>query len=485
MTRSPAESVASPHDRGWTALRRRYAGRRVLVLGGGRSGVAAALLLVRVGARVTVSDVRGRPEFADLERAKVPVRIGPQGPELLAGAEVVVKSPGLPPEHPAVRAARERGIPVVSEVGLSLPFLPHPRVAVTGSNGKTTVVLWTRHILAAAGLEVAAAGNVGVPLSGLVGELSPRARLIVELSSFQLEDMRLAGEAFRAEVAVLTNLYPHHVDYHGSPAAYARAKAHLFSAQGPGDVAVVRDAPETLALLEGHRGRRLLVGFRRPDSPWAAFVRADGEPYLALAFGAAVHPLLPVRALPLPGEHNAENALFAAAAAYLLGAGTDAVVEGLRTFPGVPHRLEYVGDFSGVHVYNDSKATNPEAAAVALAALAGRPTVLLAGGLERGESLSPLAPYFAGRAGNLRALVAYGEMGPRLAQAAREAGLGSVHLVRTLAEAVGRARELVRPGDVLLLSPAAASWDQYPNFEARGEEFRRLVREEFAAPSGP
>jgi len=483
MTRFPMGSITSPHDRGWSALRRRYAGRRVLVLGGGRSGVAAALLLARAGARVALSDVRERPEFAELERAKVSVRIGPQGAELLEGAEVVVKSPGLPPEHPAVRAARERGLPVVSEVGLSLPLLPHPRVAVTGSNGKTTVVLWTRHILAVAGWEAVAAGNVGVPLSGVAGELSPRARLVAELSSFQLEDMRLANEAFRAEVAVLTNLYPHHVDYHGSLAAYAQAKAHLFAAQGPGDVAVVRDALETLALLEGHRGRRLLVGLRRPDAPWAAFIREDGEPRLALAFGAAVFSLLPVRALPLPGRHNAENALFAAAAAHLLGASVDALVEGLRTFSGVPHRLEYVGEFSGVHVYNDSKATNPEAAATALAALAGRPTVLLAGGLERGESLSPLAPYFAGREGDLRALVACGEMGPRLAQAAREAGLGSVHLVRTLAEAVGRALELVRPGDVLLLSPAAASWDQYPDFEARGEEFRRLVREAFAASS--
>jgi len=463
MTRFSTEPVDPRYNRGWSDLRRRYAGRRVLVLGGGKSGDAAAFLLARVGARVALSDVRNRPEFAELERAGVSVRIGPQDPEVLEGAEVVVKSPGLPPEHPAVRAARERGIPVISEVGVSLPLLPHPRAAVTGSNGKTTVVLWTRHILAVAGFEAVAAGNVGVPLADVAGELSPQARLVVELSSFQLEDMRLADEAFRAEVAVLTNLYPHHVDYHGSLAAYAQAKAHLFASQGPGDVAVVRDAPEALALLEGHRGRRLLVGLRRPDAPWSAFVHAGETPHLALAFGAAVYPLLPVRALPLPGRHNVENALFAAAAAYLLGSGVDALVEGLRTFPGVSHRLEYVGEFSGVHVYNDSKATNPEATAMALAALAGRSVVLLAGGLERGESLAPLAPYFTGQ----------------------EGGGAFVHLAHTLAEAVGRARELVRSGDVLLLSPAAASWDQFPDFEARGEEFRRLVREAFAAPSGP
>lgn len=397
----------------------------VLVVGLARSGLAAARLLVAEGRRVVAVD-SGRP---DVEApGGVEVHLGTDGLAQLDGAELVVKSPGVPREAPVIAEARRRGVEVIGELELAWRRLGREVVAVTGTNGKTTTVELLGHLHRVAGVPVAVAGNVGTALSEVVGTLPSGGVAVVECSSFQLEDTA----AFHPQTAVLLNVEPDHLDRHGTFEDYRDAKLRLFANQGPDDVAV---APPDL--LPGWvRARRVAPAVLRPEE------------------------------VRLRGAHNLANAGAAAAAALARGLDPEAVAEGLRTFGGVPHRLEEVAVRDGVTYVNDSKATNVASTLVALAAFAGERVHLLLGGQGKGQSFAPLRDGAAGCA----SVQLFGEDGPRIAA---DLGLGALHA--GMAEAVAAAREAARAGDVVLLSPACASFDEFRDFEARGEEFRRLA----------
>jgi len=386
--------------------------KRAVVLGTARSGQAAAALLERHDVEVVLA---GHDLGNDGDLA------------LLEGADVLVKSPGVPRDNPLVAGAT---IPIWSEVELGYRLLPNPILGVTGTNGKTTTTEWLGAMFRKAGRAVAVAGNVGNALTGV--QAPADTWIVCELSSFQLEDIH----AFRPRVAVLVNLEPDHLDRHGTFEAYRDAKLRIFENQLAGDMAVV---PRGFGPIPGAAAR---VEFSADD---------------------------PLPAEPeLPGRHNRENASAATAAARAAGIGDDAIAEALRDFPGVEHRLELVADIGGVRFVNDSKATNTAAARRALAAY-DVPLHVILGGSRKGESFDELAGEIHGRA------YLIGETADEIAAALDRAGVG-YDRCGELGHAVATAAEAAVPGEVVLLSPACASYDQFRDFEHRGEEFRRLVQ---------
>jgi UDP-N-acetylmuramoylalanine--D-glutamate ligase len=398
-----------------------------LVVGLARSG-AAALRALRA---------RG------FEAVGVDRRQGQDGLAELEGAAVVVKSPGVPQEAPVIAEARRRGLTVMGELELAWRLLPNDFVAITGTNGKTTTAELLGHIL---GERAVVAGNVGVPLSGL--DVDPGVLVVAEASSFQLEDTI----AFAPEVAALINLTADHLDRHGTFEAYRAAKLQAFARQRPDQAAVLPDG-----FAAPGEARRLRFG----GAPTADLRLHDG------ALWWHGERLLGVDELRLRGAHNVQNAMVAAAAALALGADPR---EGLRTFAGVPHRLEEVAARDGVLYVNDSKATNVESTIVALRSFPSGVRLIL-GGRGKGQDFTPLRALVAERCSSVHLV---GEDAVRIADALRTCGVPSFD-DGDLERAVDHARRLARPGDVVLLSPACASYDQYPDFEARGEHFRRIV----------
>jgi UDP-N-acetylmuramoylalanine--D-glutamate ligase len=367
----------------------------------------------------------------------VEVHLDAPGDALAARAGTLIKSPGVPQNAPLVQAARARGIPVLGELELAWRLLANEFVAVTGTNGKTTTTEWIGHIYREAGLPVAVAGNVGTAVSSLIGRVDDDATIVCEASSFQLEDT----EAFSPEAAVLLNIEPDHLDRHGSFDAYVAAKLRIFANQDSADIAVV---PPGFALTSG--ARAIFYG----EGPEADL---GGE-------------------IKLPGEHNLENGMAAAAVCLARGIARDAVAAGLRTFRGVEHRLEHVTVIEGVEWVNDSKATNVASTIVALRSYPGG-VHLIAGGRGKEQDFRPLGPVVAERCA---AVYLLGEAAAELHAALAEAGV-RLHDVGDLSSAVAAARSAARQGETVLLSPACASFDQYRDFEARGDHFRELVRE--------
>jgi UDP-N-acetylmuramoylalanine--D-glutamate ligase len=447
----PAKEVRPPLSRG-----------PFLVVGLARSGQAAAHLLAARGERVRAVD-SGHPEGAErLSRYGVEVVLDTDGLAQLEGTHTVVKSPGVPREVAVIAAALERGIEVTGELELAWRALPNRFLAVTGTNGKTTTVELLGHIFRGAGEPVAVAGNVGVPLAGLVGEIEPDATVVAEVSSFQLEDTSL----FSPEGAIFLNLAPDHLDRHGDLPAYREAKLRVFANQGNDDVAVWNgDDPELAGVDLGGCARR--IEFCRGASPDCEVAAAEGTIFWD------GEPLLATEELGIPGEHNVENAMAAAAAALAFGIDRDAVRAGLRSFAGVPHRLEPVATIAGVRFVNDSKATNVASAAVGIGSFDGGVHAIL-GGSDKGEPFAPLVAPLA-----QRAVAAYllGDTADRMATELAplaEAGV-PLHRVADLEGAVRTAAAAAAPGEVVLLSPACASFDAFANFEARGERFREIV----------
>ncbi len=451
MSLIPAKEVRPPLPRG-----------PFLVVGLARSGQAAARLLAARGERVRAVD-SGHPEGAEgLSALGVEVTLDTDGLAQLEGTHTVVKSPGVPREAAVIAAALERGIEVTGELELAWRALPNRFLAVTGTNGKTTTVELLGHVFRSAGEPVAVAGNVGVPVAGLVGEIEPDATVVCEASSFQLEDTSL----FSPEGAVFLNLAPDHLDRHGDLPAYLDAKLRIFANQGNDDVAVWNGDDPALAGVDlGGCARR--VGFCRGGSP-------DCE--VAVAQGTIFYdgePLIETSELGIPGEHNVENAMAAAAAALSFGIDRDAVVAGLRSFGGVPHRLEPVAEIGGVRFVNDSKATNVTSAIVGIGSF-DRGVHAILGGSEKGEPFAPLLDPLRERA---VAVYLLGDTAERMAAELAPLAEAGVPLRRAadLEDAVRAAAVAAAPGEVVLLSPACASFDAFPNFEARGERFRQLV----------
>ena len=422
-----------------------------LVVGLARSGAAAARAL-RAHGEVLGCDAGRPPAGEQLSAEGLDVALDSDGCELLGRARAVVKSPGVPALAPVVAAARERGIPVIGELEVAWRLLANEWLGVTGTNGKTTTVELLGAMHRAAGLEAAVAGNVGTAASSLVGSLGPEAVVVCEASSFQLED----AAAFSPECALLLNLSPDHLDRHGDIDAYRAAKLRIFERQDRDDVAVVP------ADLDPPPGRARVVRFG-PGAEVGGLAVRDG----VLAFRG--EPLVAAAEIRLRGAHNLENAMAAAAAALARGLDPGAVAEALRTFAGVPHRLEEVAERGGVLWVNDSKATNVASARVGVEAFPGGVHLILGGSLK-GGGFAELRDAVAARC---RACYLIGEATGRLVEDL--AGTAPLRACDDLERAVAEAAEAARPGEVVLLSPACASYDQYRDFEARGEHFRALV----------
>jgi UDP-N-acetylmuramoylalanine--D-glutamate ligase len=427
-----------------------------VVVGLARSGVAAALALRERGAEVVGTDARvvDADVRARLEAAGVKVRDGEGGAGVVDGARTVIKSPGVPPQAPVIAAARAQGLQILGEVELGWRLLPNEFLALTGSNGKTTTVELIGHIHRVAGLPVTVAGNVGTALVSLEGRLQADALVVCEVSSFQLEDT----VAFAPEAAVLLNLTEDHLDRHGTLAAYREAKLQVFAHQPAGTLAVV---PARLPLDDaGGAAERVTFG----EGPGADLGHVDGE----LRWRG--ERLMVAAELALRGAHNRENSMAAAAACLARGVDPGAVRSGLSTFAGVPHRLEPIATVGGVSYVNDSKATNVASAEVGIRAFAGG-VHLIAGGSRKGSDYTPLAAPVAERCA---AVYLIGETAPDLRAALAPAGV-PLHDCGDLERAVAAAHAAARPGEVVLLSPACASYDQYRSYEERGAHFRALV----------
>ena len=408
---------------------------RALVVGLARSGSAASLALRAQGVAVIAHDRSNDVDAADLIRAGVDVRLGGDDTALLRHVDVVVKSPGVPGSAPVIVAARAAGVPVISEIELGARLLLNPIIGITGTNGKTTTTALLGAMFVAAGVAAEVAGNIGRPLTSLVDMIDPNSWIVCELSSFQLEDI----DTLCPRIAVFLNLEPDHIDRHGSFEAYREAKLRIFENQQSDDIAIVsaRFGP-----IPGN-ARRI------------AFTGADELP---------AEPRI-------PGAHNRENAAAAVAAARAAGLPDAAIAEGLRTFPGVEHRIEELATVAGVRYVNDSKATNVAATLKALASFPGSHKRVILGGRGKDEPYAPLAEAFA--PGDKAYLI--GEAAEQLALALGRAGV-PFERSHDLETAVAAAAANATPGDVVLLSPACASFDQFQSYEHRGEEFGKLVQ---------
>jgi len=449
-------------------------GRKVTVVGLAKSGVAAARLCAREGARVTVTDRRGAGDLAGplaaLDGLDVRRALGGHDRADFEGADLVVASPGVPLAIPEIAAARARGVPVWGEVELAARFLRGtPIVAITGTNGKSTTTALTGALFAR-DRRTFTGGNLGTPLCELVLSGERVDAVVLELSSFQLEGVA----RLRPRVAAILNVTPDHLDRYRDVEEYAAAKARLFGLQEPGDAAVAnaRDAC-AVAMASASRGALHTFGFG-PPAPQAVRDPGGDTGALALSLAAGAPERYVVRNRALRGRHNRENAMAAVLCARLLGVPGSAVQAGLDAFPGLPHRLELVSERGGIEWVNDSKATNVDSTLVGLSAFPpARPrVVLIMGGRGKGAPYAPLRPLFEGR---VKALLTIGEDSPRVA--AELGDLCRTEPCGTLAEAVQRAARIASPGEVVLLSPACASYDQFLNYEERGNAFRRHVQE--------
>ncbi|MFL6039535.1 MAG: Mur ligase family protein [Gaiellaceae bacterium] len=411
--------------------------QRALVVGLARSGQAAALALVRRGVPTIAADRATEVDVGRLAETGVEVHLGTEEDSLLDGVDLLVKSPGVPGDSPLPAAARARGVPVWSEIELGFRLVRNPFVGVTGTNGKTTTSELLGAMFRAAGRTVEVVGNVGRPLTALDDAVDQDAWIVCELSSFQLEDIH----RFRPRVAVLLNLEPDHLDRHATFDAYRDAKLRIFENQTEADIAIV---PREFGATPGGATR--------------------------VEFGAGDD--LPAEPL-IPGLHNRENAAAATAAARAAGLADDAIGEALMRFPGVEHRLELVAEIDGVRYVNDSKATNTTAARRGIQAYAGQPLRLILGGSLKGESFAELAESLPA---SVRSIDLIGEATDQLAAALGRAGR-PYRRSGDLAGALGVAAGEAEAGDVVLLSPACASYDQFRDYEERGETFRRLVRD--------
>ncbi|EPZ43906.1 UDP-N-acetylmuramoyl-L-alanine--D-glutamate ligase [Alicyclobacillus acidoterrestris] len=442
----------------------------VLVVGYAKSGAAAAELLTRHGFQVTVNERLARPDSDEtlerLERAGVRFVFGGH-PLTLADTpwQFVVKNPGIPYQMPLIAALQENHIPIFTEIEIASWFAASPFYAITGSNGKTTTTTLVGEMLAASKMHPAVAGNIGTVVSGLVDKLRAEQPVVLEVSSFQL----LGTEWFHPRIAALLNFFPAHLDYHGTFEAYQAAKWRMFQNMGAGDVAVLnRDQP-----LVADGAKHLA-----PKIHWFSTEHADFDHgatvvdgHITLVKDGAPRALLPVAEMALKGHHNLQNLLAAACVAQAAGASDEAIAHVARTFQGVEHRLELVRVLDGIRFYNDSKATNPDACKQALQAF-DKDVVWIAGGLDRGISFEPLEDYLRER---VKAAILLGQTKEQLAATCQSAGVPDVTLVESLDEAVRAARARAKAGDVVLLSPACASWDMFTSFEVRGSMFKEAV----------
>lgn len=439
---------------------KKYQHKKVLVLGLAKSGVSAASLLHTLGAFVTVNDFKPlaeNPEAQELLEQGIKVICGSHPIELLdEGFELIVKNPGIPYSNPLVSGALERGIPVITEVELAYQISDAEMIGITGTNGKTTTTTLIYKILEAdSEFHPLIAGNIGTVASEVAQVAKENNQMVIELSSFQLMGL----QSFRPHIAVITNIYEAHLDYHGTKQEYARAKANITKNQNENDYLIVNADQDHLLELISFSKAKLIPFSTHKQLPNGCSITNGIVTFLG-------EEIIPKSDIILPGAHNLENILAAIAASKLLGVSNQAIREVLTTFKGVKHRTQFVEEIEGRKFYNDSKATNILAAQSALNAF-NEPVVLLAGGLDRGNGFDELIPSLK----NVKAMITFGQTAKKLEEVAYKAGIEIVKHVDNVEKAVPVAYEVSKPGDVILLSPACASWDQYKTFEVRGDIF--------------
>lgn len=440
--------------------------KRVLIVGFARSGAAAASLLVAEGANVIVSDPKldWQDERVINLKDKGVSFTDQQTEDLLVGVDLIVKNPGIPYQISILQAALTEQIPIYTEVALAQRYIQGEWIALTGSNGKTTSVEMINAVLSQAATDqhrVLVAGNIGTPVSEVAKQVRPSDTLITELSSFQLMGMPTA----KPHIAIITNIFASHLDYHGTRENYIHAKMGITRNQTSEDYLVLNvDRPEWVELEKQTVAQ--IVPFSRLGLDQRGAYQMNGELYFRGEY------IMDANQLSVPGEHNIENALVAIAVGRLEGISAAQIKQALQAFTGVEHRLQLVGNFAGRIVYNDSKATDIEATEMALSGF-DQPVVLLAGGLDRGDDQGRL---LAAIKKHVKALIVFGQTGQKLATVGKAAGIQVIE-VDNVEAAVKPAFELAQTDEVILLSPAAASWDQYPNFETRGTLFMEAVRD--------
>lgn len=445
-----------------------YQNKKVIVLGLAKSGVHAALLLHKLGALVTVNDIKPlseNPPAQELVEAGIRVIAGSHPLALLdEDFSVMVKNPGIPYTNPMVKRAQELNIPIITEPELAYEVLEGEFIGVTGTNGKTTTTTLI-NLMLNEGLKAPrsfVAGNIGVPASEVAQTIKADQTMVTELSSFQL----LGTTELKPHIAVLTNIYEAHLDYHGNRHNYIEAKMNLVKNQTAADYFVINwDTEEWRELSQ--RTQAQIVPFSRQGLSHEGSYVQDGLIYFK------EEQICPVAIIKIPGQHNVENALAAVAVAKIKGVSNEAITNVLRTFAGVRHRIQFVEEWQGRRFYNDSKATNIEATTVALQSFE-QPIVLIAGGLDRGFVFDELVPLIKK---DVKAMVVYGETADLMKDAGEKAGLSTIIKVDNLVEATQQAVKLSEPNEIVLLSPAAASWDQFKTFEDRGDLFIKTVEE--------
>jgi UDP-N-acetylmuramoylalanine--D-glutamate ligase len=443
--------------------------KRVLVVGLGKSGISAALYLRRLGARVTVSDSRTGEALAQeipaLLDAGVMVETGGHGMLTFRRQDLIVVSPGVPLSTPEIQQVLAFGVPLIGELELASLGLKGHVIAITGSNGKTTTTSLVGHILQQAGVETKVGGNIGLPVVELVGESTDNTWSVLEVSSFQLETI----DTFRPNIAAVLNITPDHLDRHGTFDNYAAAKTRITENQTAEDFLVLNaeDKPTQMVAAKTKAQIFWFSAVRRIKQ--GAFVHGDGV-YFLTQEGGTPEPIMPVSEIPLRGEHNVENVLAAVAMARLAGVSAEQVRAGVASFQAVEHRLQFVAKVRGVDYYNDSKATNVDATAKALASFAGGVRVIL-GGKDKGSDYTELLPLLLERTVAVYTIGAAAEIIER-----QLAGSITMEFAGTLAEAVRMASSAAQPGETVLLAPACSSFDQFKNYEQRGRVFAELVR---------
>jgi UDP-N-acetylmuramoylalanine--D-glutamate ligase len=443
-------------------------GKKILVVGLGKSGLAAALFLRRRGAHVTVSDVRSAEALAKeipaLIEEGIMVETGGHGLLTFRRQDLIVVSPGVPLDTPELAQVKSFGLPVIGELELAARFLRGKTLAVTGSNGKTTTTTLLGEILAASGLPTLVGGNIGVPVVALIDASNDESWSVLEVSSFQLE----TTDEFHPAIAVILNITPDHLDRHGSFENYCAAKERIFAAQAADDCLVL-NADNTPCEVAAARAAARVFWFSIEHPVSRGAWLEQGAVVYRPAPDAATEFIMPLSGIPLKGAHNIENVLAAAVAARLAGVKAETIRRAIENFQAVEHRLEYVATRNGVEFYNDSKATNVDATAKAIAAFSGGIHLIL-GGKDKGSPYTVLAPLVRER---VSAVYTIGAAAAKIESQLRD--VVSIHSCGTLDKAIAAAASAARPGEVVVLAPACSSYDQFENYEQRGRVFKELV----------
>ncbi|RKD34297.1 UDP-N-acetylmuramoyl-L-alanine--D-glutamate ligase [Thermohalobacter berrensis] len=442
-------------------------GKNILVLGLGITGVSTVKALDKLGANIVVSDSKREEELSDfiekLKGIEIKYVLGTNDVNL-KNIDLIIKSPGIPLNIPVIKKAKQMGIEVITDIELAYRISSNPFVAITGTNGKTTTTTLIGEILKNSGKTCHVTGNVGI---GILGELINSSKddiFVIEASSFQLESTKY----FKPKVSVIINITPDHLKWHKSFENYVSAKKKIIVNQDKEDYAVLNYDDPLLRNLKDETNSNIMFFSQKSELTKGVYLKGD---YIVLNDGSKVIKIMPYKEVKIPGKHNLENAMASICASWIMGVKLDDIRRTLREFEGVEHRIEFVKTLSGINFYNDSKATNPDAAVKAVEAI-NKPIILIAGGLDKGNQFDDFIKSFNNK---VKSLILLGETALKIKETAINLGFNNIYIVNSMKEAVNKAYDLSEKGDNVLLSPACASWDMYKSFEERGKDFKKAV----------